>query len=150
MLFPYYILTLYGIFFFFIFCVNTEIFTKRDNETVFFGSVSSVSLDNKCHFCTCLVRCSEDAHCIGVETNKMRPGCKFLLQNNFTRNSHALKRNIDSAVYVTSGFNEYGEILIMLKNMFHLLFILHVFTWMYTGQPREMFRNQLYYLQGIS
>ena len=107
MLFLYYILTLYGIFF--IFCVNTEIFTKRDNKTVFFGSVSSVSLDNKCHFCACLVRCSEDAHCIGVETNKMKPGCKFLLQNNFTRNSHALKSNIDSAVYVTSGFNEYGE-----------------------------------------
>ena len=44
--------------------VNTETFTKLDNKTVSFGSVSSVSLENGCHFCACLVRCTEDVYCV--------------------------------------------------------------------------------------
>ena len=90
--------------------VNTETFTKLDNKTVSFGSVSSVSLDNGCHFCTCLVRCTEDVQCVGAEITKIGSKCKLLLLDNSTGNAHALRNNTSFEVYVTSGFTEYGEI----------------------------------------
>ena len=107
--------------------VNMEKFTKIENKTVYFGSVSSVSLDNGCHFCTCLVRCTEDVHCVGVETNKIRTKCKLMLQDNSTRNVHALKNNINYDVYVTTEFDEYGKnitnIIRYNKNIIHKRFI---------------------------
>ena len=87
-----------------------EIFTKLDNKTVSFGSVSSVSLDNRCHFCTCLVRCTEEVHCVGAEINKIGSKCRLLILDNSTGNVHVLRSNINQAVYVTPELNEYGEI----------------------------------------
>ena len=94
----------------FIACANIKTFTKLDNKTVSFGSVSSVSLDNGCHFCTCLVRCTEDVLCVGAEISKIGSKCRLLLLDNSTRNVYSLRNNTNFQVYVTSGFNEYGEI----------------------------------------
>ena len=87
-----------------------QTFTKLDNKTVSYGSVLSVTLDNGCHFCTCLVRCTEDVYCVGAEINKIGSKCRLLLLDNSTGNVHVLTDNIKREVYITPEFNEYGEI----------------------------------------
>ena len=87
-----------------------EIFAKLDNKTGTFGSVSSVSLEKGCHFCTCLVRCTEDVHCVGIEIIEIRFVCRLLLLDNSTGNVHVFGNNINREVYVTPEFKEYGEI----------------------------------------
>ena len=64
-----------------LFCVvlvDTDHFKKYTNCGLAIGNVVIINGGKQCHYCSCIIRCTEEPYCIAVEYNKNTKICKLL------------------------------------------------------------------------
>ena len=80
---------------------DVDNFQRLTNRSITFGDVKLIHQDINCHFCTCLVRCTEESNCIAAEINKINGVCKLLYN---TVNTYGVIPSSESDTYITSEF----------------------------------------------
>ena len=97
------------ILYFLLFCVvlvDTDHFKKYTNCGIAIGNVVIINGGKQCHYCSCIIRCTEEPYCIAVEYNKKTELCK-LLYNTGSPYRAVPKSGIE--LYISSNYVQPGK-----------------------------------------
>ena len=63
---------------FIVVAADMDHFKKYPNCGIAIGNVVIINGGKQCHYCSCIIRCTEEPYCIAVEYNKNTKLCKLL------------------------------------------------------------------------